>query len=256
MIAASCLMALCVVFMVYTSFGKYNGLGLKLPVEERPYKQTHFMVADGQPLYEDEDYATITGIDISEFQGDIDWEAVKEDGISFAMIRLGFRGSESGKLVLDSRFKENLKGAKRAGLDVGVYFFSQAVTPEEAIEEARYVIRHIRGKGVRYPVAYDMEPIDGTERAAKLNKQQKTEATDAFCQVIDRNGYTPTVYGNPQWLNKHIDLGYLTKYDVWLAHYTEITSYGKPFCMWQYTDSGRVDGISGHVDMNLYFYEK
>ncbi len=254
--AAACMMAVCVIFLVYMSLGKYNGLGIKMPIKDSPYNLTQFVLADGQPLYEDEDYKSVTGIDVSEFQGEIDWKAVKDEGIDFAMIRLGFRGSESGKLVLDSRFKKNLKGAKRAGLDVGVYFFSQAITPEEAIEEARYVLKHIRGKGVNYPVAFDMEPIDGTERAAKLTKQQKTEAADAFCQVIDRNGRTPMVYGNPQWLNKHIDRSYLTEYGTWLAHYIEITGYSKDYMMWQYTDSGSVNGISGPVDMNLYFYEK
>ena len=249
-------MAVIVMISVYMMFGKYDGLGLKLPVEDTAYDMSYLSYEDGRVAYEDENYRTVTGIDVSEYQGDIDWEAVKADGIDFAIIRLGFRGSENGVLTLDSRFKENLKGARKAGLDVGVYFFSQAITPEEAIEEARFVMKHIRGKGVHYPVAFDMEPIDGTERAANLKKEEKTAIADAFCQVIDRNGHTPVIYGNPTWMRKHIDLGYLTDYDKWLAHYADSTTYDSDFVMWQYSDYGTVAGIGGPVDMNLYFYEK
>lgn len=120
------LMAMIVMISVYMMFGKYDGLGLKLPVEDTAYDMSYLSYEDGWVAYEDENYRTVTGIDVSEYQGDIDWEAVKADGIDFAIIRLGFRGSENGALVLDSRFKENLKGARKAGLDVGVYFFSQA----------------------------------------------------------------------------------------------------------------------------------
>lgn len=249
-------MALIVIISAYMMFGKYDGLGLRMPVEENSYDMSALYYENGRAGYEDDSYGAVTGIDVSEFQGDIDWKAVKQDGVDFVMMRLGFRGSETGALVLDSRFKENIKGARKAGLDVGVYFFSQAVTPEEAIEEARYVLKHIRGKGVRYPIAFDMEPIDGTERAAKLKKEEKTAIADAFCQVIDRNGHKPMIYGNPKWMRKHIDLSYLSDYDKWLAHYADRTTYRSAFRMWQYTDSGSVDGISGPVDMNLCFYEK
>ncbi len=255
-IITALLMAIIVMISVYIMFGKYDGLGLKMPVSDTTYDMAHLYYENGRAVYEDEHYVGVTGIDVSEFQGEIDWKAVKDDGVDFVMIRLGFRGSGNGALVLDSRFKENLKGARKAGLDVGVYFFSQAITPEEAIEEARYVMKHIRGKGVHYPVAFDMEPIDGTERAAKLKKEEKTAIADAFCQVINRNGHTPMVYGNPKWMRKHIDLSYLEDYDKWLAHYADSTTYKSDFTMWQYTDSGSVAGIYGPVDMNLYFYEK
>jgi len=248
-------MAAAVIVSAHMMFSKYDGLGLKMPVEDNPFDMSNLYYENGRAMYEDALYQSVTGIDVSEFQGEIDWEAVKADGIDFAMIRLGYRGSETGILTLDSYFKENLRGAKAAGLDVGVYFFSQAVTTEEAIEEARFVIKHIRGKGVHYPVAFDMEPIDGTERAAHLNKEEKTAAADAFCQMIARKGYEPVVYGNPKWMRRHIDLGYLSDYDKWLAHYAEATNYRSDFKMWQYTDNGSVDGIYGPVDMNLYFCE-
>lgn len=240
----------------YFMLGKYDGLGQKLPLSDHNYKMTHVLHHDGRLSYEDEEYKSVTGIDVSVFQGNIDWEAVKADGVDFAIIRLGYRGSGSGTIHLDDYFKQNIKGAKKAGLDVGVYFFSQAVTPEEAIEEARFVLKKIRGKGVNYPIAFDMEPMDGTERTANLTMEEKTAIADAFCQVIQRNGYTPVIYGNPQWLCGHIDLGYLTEYETWLAHYAHGTHYEHPFRMWQYTDSGDVAGIDGPVDMNLYFVKK
>ncbi len=246
-------MAVLVLISAYMMFGKYDGLGLKMPVEENGFDMSNLYYENGRAVYRDETYQSVAGIDVSEYQGEIDWEAVKDDGIEFAMIRLGFRGSESGTLVLDACFKENVREARAAGLDVGVYFFSQAITPEEAIEEARFVLKHIRRKGIHYPVAFDMEPIDGTERAADLSKEEKTAIADAFCQVIDRNGYTPMVYGNPKWMRRHIDLSYLSDYSKWLAHYTEVTHYKSEFAMWQYTDNGSVDGIYGPVDMNLYF---
>lgn len=255
-LTAALVMVLCVLGMVYSMLGKYDGLGLKQPLTAHDYRMTHVVEIDGRLSYEDEHARTLTGIDVSVFQGGIDWEAVKADGVDFAIIRLGYRGSGDGGIYLDEYFKQNIKGAKKAGLDIGVYFFSQAITPEEAIEEARFVVKKIRGKGVNYPVAFDMEPMDGTERAANLTVKQKTEIADAFCQVIKRNGFTPMVYGNPQWLYGHIDLSYLTEYDTWLAHYASSTHYEHPFKMWQYTDSGIVDGIEGPVDMNLYFVEK
>jgi len=236
--------------------GKYDGLGMKQNVLNHQYHMDGLTLQNGRLAYEDQVYKSITGVDVSEFQGNIDWESVKKDGVDFVIIRLGYRGSENGTLTLDSHFQENLKGARKAGLDVGVYFFSQAITPEEAIEEARYVIKHIRGKGVRYPVVFDMEPIDGTERAAGLTKSEKTQIADGFCQVIKRNGYNPAIYGNPQWLRKHIDLSYLTDYDIWLAHYTSEIQFKSVFSLWQYTDNGIVNGISGPVDMNIYFVEK
>jgi len=256
MIIIALLMAVCVISAVYGMFGKYDGLGMKQPLSAHDYRMTYVVESEGRLTYDDDQYQTLTGIDVSVFQGEIDWEAVKADGVDFAIIRLGYRGAETGRLHVDEYFKENIKDARKAGLDVGVYFFSQAITPEEAIEEARFVLKKIRGKGVNYPVVFDMEPMDGTERAAELTMEEKTEAADAFCQVIKRNGFTPMIYGNPQWLNGHIDLSYLTEYDTWLAHYAHSTHYEYPFKMWQYTDNGAVAGIDGPVDLNLYFIEK
>lgn len=255
--AAALFMVTCVFTVIYTILGNYDGLGLRRSVPEHLYDMSAFEEKGGRLYYEDDDYTSVTGIDVSYYQKEIDWDKVKADGVDFAMIRLGYRGSESGSIQMDSRFKENIKGARKAGLDIGVYFFSQATSAEEAIEEARYVVRHIRGKGVHYPVAFDMEPVNGEEdRISGLTVEERTQIADAFCKVIERNGYTPMVYGNPHWLENRVELGYLTGYDTWLAHYTDQTAYPYSFRIWQYSDAGKVDGIEGRVDMDILLVEK
>lgn len=244
------------VTVFYTILGHYDGLGFPRSIPENEYELSNLYNEDGLRYYEDENYESVPGIDVSYYQKKIDWEKVKEDGIEFAIIRVGYRGYANGELVLDDRFKENIKGARDAGIEVGVYFFSQAKTTSEAVEEARFVVRHITGRGVSYPVVFDMEPIPGAHRITSLTTTEKTEIADAFCQVIDRNGYEPMIYGNPTWLNNNIDLSYLTQYDIWLAHYTDITDYPYKYNIWQYTDRGKVKGIKGRVDLNIYFKGK
>lgn len=256
-IAAVVLFMIAAVFTsIYMVMGHYDGLGLRKTLAENPYDMSAFVMENGRMYYEDDNWQSVSGIDVSYYQKEIDWDKVRDDGIEFAVIRLGYRGSETGEIHLDSRFKENIRGAKKAGLDVGVYFFSQAVTPEEAVAEARYVLRHIRGKGVSLPVFFDMEPVGKNDRIADLTDREKTEIADAFCKVIERNGHTPVIYGNPHWLENHYQMEYLTGYDTWLAHYTDVTDYPYVFRMWQYSDSGRVDGISGRVDLDIYMKEK
>ena len=244
------------VISVYSMLGKYNGLGIQKPIGENPYSIENFSEINGEVFYEDDMYKGETVIDVSTYQRNVDFEKVKADGVSGVMIRLGYRGTEKGELCLDDRFRENIDKAVKADIKTGVYFFSQAVSTEEAIEEARFVIRNIRGKGVELPVAFDMEPVAGADRIKGLTKREKTEIADAFCQVIKRNGYEPVVYGNPTWLNNHIDMEYLTDYGVWLAHYTYFTDFNSRYCMWQYTDSGQVNGIEGNVDLNIYLTER
>lgn len=255
-VAAAFFMLACTFSVFYMGLSHYDGLGLLQPVPKSPYHFESLKRSGGRLVYEDENYTSLTGIDVSYYQQEIDWEKVKDDGIDFAMIRIGYRGSSEGRISKDTWYRKNLKGAKKAGIDVGVYFFSQAVSTEEAIEEARYVVRHIKGRGVKYPVVFDMEPIPGADRINHLTKSEKTKIADAFCQVIERNGYTPMVYGNPDWLRHDVELGYLCRYPLWLAHYTGTTSFPYKYSMWQYTDKGKVDGIKGKVDMNIRFVPK
>lgn len=254
-IGSTVIALVCVFAVIYASLGRYGGLGELKDIPLNEYSMDSIYTDNGIRFYEDDSYQSVAGIDVSYHQNSIDWEKVKASGVDFAMIRVGYRGYETGEIVLDSMFNENISGARKAGLDVGVYFFSQAITPEEAIEEARFTVRHIRGKGVRYPVAFDMEPINGADRITHLTTEEKTQIADAFCNVIDRNFYTPMIYGNYYWLQNDIELEYLTEYDTWLAHYAEETSYPYKYKFWQYTETGTVPGVDGYVDINICFVE-
>ena len=195
----------------------------------------------------------LVGVDVSTYNGDIDWTAVKGDGISFAMIRLGFRGyGELGKLVLDDKFLANIQGATQAGLDVGVYFFSQAITVDEAEEEAEYVIQALEDYSITYPVVFDLEKIGyDTARTDDLSVETATQITRAFCQRVAQAGYRPMIYGNVAWLMDRIDPAQLTQYDRWQAQYRTSPTFPYQFSRWQYGSEGAVAGIPGSVDMNL-----
>ncbi len=256
MIAVAVIALAFCLFAVYFMFGKYNGLGMAKNINSNPYDDDCFYQVENRTLYEDDTYKSVPVIDVSAYQRDIDWNKVKADGIDYAMLRIGYRASKTGDINMDSYFKQNLKEAQKADIKVGVYFFSQAINTKEAIEEARYVVRHIRGRGIKLPVAFDMEYIHGGDRISELSKEEKTEIADAFCQVISRNGFEPIIYGNPTWLSADVDLRYLNRYDVWLAHYTYHTEYSNHFIMWQYTDNGTVNGIDGPVDFNVWIKKK
>ena len=234
----------------------YDGLRQPRDIPENHYDMRR-VYSDGERLfYEDGQYTSVNGVDVSFYQQKIDWKSVKADGIDFAMIRLGYRGYADGQLNLDSYYEYNIEEAEKAGLETGVYFFSQAVTPEEAMEEARFVLRKIRGKKIDGPIGFDMEWIEGASRINHLSVEEKTAIADAFCQTIAEKGYEPVIYGNPTWLLKHIDLSYLTEYSVWLAHFSETTDYPYAYAIWQYTDSGEIDGIKGNVDLNVKFVKR
>lgn len=191
-----------------------------------------------------------TGIDVSSHQQQINWNSVAQDGVSFAYIRLGYRGSSEGTLHVDDFFAQNLSGAKDAGIDVGVYFFSQAITEEEAREEARFVLKQLDGTSLDYPIAFDMEPSpEGGGRADALTREEATAIANAFCDEIQKSGYRAIIYGNSYDLSKY-DLSALTG-RIWLAQYDGKPDGSISFVMWQYTPKGTVAGISGSVDLNL-----
>ena len=163
-----------------------------------------------------------TGIDVSKYQGDIDWTAVKADGIEYAFIRLGIRGYESGKIVVDEYYEDNMKGANAAGVKAGVYFFTQAVTVEEAKEEAEFVIQNLAGYDVACPVVFDVERISGGKgRADQLTQEQRTDITVAFCEAIKAAGYTPMIYGNVVCFTRLLDMTRLNDYEKWYAFYDD-----------------------------------
>lgn len=196
------------------------------------------------------------GIDVSKFQGDIDWALVKESGIQFAMLRVGMRGYGSGKLVTDEKFYVNLEGALSEGIKVGTYFFSAAINEAEAIEEADYVAKALEGYPIEMPVVFDTEPIYYDDaRTDDLTPNQLTIITRAFCERIRSYGYTPMIYANAKRLTCVLHLEELADIDLWYADYQEKPIFPYAYRMWQYTEHGSVPGISGEVDLNVYFNE-
>lgn len=196
--------------------------------------------------------ANTTGVDVSYHQGDIDWEAVKADGVDFAMLRLGYRGYESGQINVDERFHEYADGALGAGLDIGVYFYSQAVTPEEAVEEAEAVLNEIGDYEIMYPVVFDWEIVgDESARTNVVSADVLNECAAAFCNRIARGGHIPMVYSVKKMALTKFDMSRLAGFDFWLAEYRDIPEYPYYFTMWQYASDGRVSGIEGDVDLNM-----
>lgn len=190
------------------------------------------------------------GIDVSEHQKEIDWKKVKQSGVEFAIIRLGYRGYESGDIFLDQKFEYNASQAKELDLLFGVYFFSQAITEKEAIEEANFVIKNLKGYGKDLVVAFDMEKVTQSDRILKINSEQRTKIAHAFLQTVKDAGYQPVFYSNQHWLNELIFYNELSEYPLWYAYYyTEVNR--DDMWIWQYSESGRLDGISTDVDLNF-----
>lgn len=207
--------------------------------------------------YTDEDgiQTSMVGIDVSKYQGNIDWQAVKDEGIEFVIIRLGYRGyGEEGVLAIDEMFYDNIKGALDVGLEVGVYFFSQAITADEALEEAEFVIDIISEYDITMPVVFDTEivEVDGA-RTLDIDKSIFTEACIVFCDRIIEEGYDTMIYFNLVWSAFTLDLEQLTSYEKWYADYYDIPQYPYEFTMWQYTETAQVSGIEGYVDLNILF---
>ena len=194
---------------------------------------------------------TVMGIDISKHNGNIDWNAVKNSGVQYVILRCGYRGSASGVLVEDQKFKRNIQGATAAGLKVGIYFFSQAVNEVEAVEEASMTLSLIKNYRITYPVYIDVESANG--RADGISKAARTSVINAFCQTIRNSGYTPGLYANKNWLTEKINTGALGGCKIWLAQYVAAPTYGGRYEMWQYSSRGAIAGIKGNVDLNVSY---
>lgn len=211
------------------------------------------------PVYDD--CILLDGIDVSKYQGDIDWEKAKAAGVEFAFIRVGYRGyGAGGNFGADTYYDQNMQGAIAAGIPVGVYFFSQATTQEEAIEEANYILERIGNYKISMPLVMDFEYASasggqtGRLYDAKLSKQDATNVCLAFCDTIKASGYTPMVYANLTMLQKGLYADQIqANYDIWLANYTNETSYTGLYSFWQYTSKGTVNGIKGSVDCNFWY---
>ena len=220
-----------------------------------PYNFDNLKSEQGRfSYYEDENLVSQTAVDVSDLQGKIDWERVSEDGIDFAMIRLGRRGYTEGNIYLDDYYYENVSGVQSEGMPFGVYFFSQAITEDEAIEEANFVIKHLSGSGISYPVVFDHEPVESADgRANNLSKNELTHITKAFCQKIEDAGYTPMIYGNAFDMER-LNLNDLKGIDVWYAEYESSQPTGQfDFAMWQYSSTANVSGINTQADLSILF---
>lgn len=199
--------------------------------------------------------ASVFGIDVSKWNKTIDWKKVKEAGVEFAIIRCGYRGSVTGALVEDPYFKKNIEGALDAGVRVGIYFFTQAVTPVEAVEEASMVLTLCRDYKVAFPMFIDTEGAGGNGRADGLSAGDRTAVIKAFCETIENEGHTAGVYASKHWLEKKLDAEELRAYQTWLAQYSREATYEGDYGMWQYTSAGRIDGIQTLVDFNVSYMD-
>ena len=196
------------------------------------------------------------GVDISGQTGSVNFAGLKAAGVDYVMIRLGGRGYSTGQITLDESFKENIEGAIAAGLDVGIYFYSQAISQDEAVQEANFVIQNLEPyrASVKYPVAFDMEFAANDEsRIDGLSREDRTTIATSFLESIKAAGYIPMFYGDKEWLIKEIDLAKLQAYDVWLTQDMDIPDYPYQYAMWQYSTMGTVNGIKGDANLNICF---
>ena len=196
---------------------------------------------------------SVKGIDVSEWQGQIDWEQVKASGVEFVIIRAGGRGMTEGTLYDDEYAQSYYEGAKAAGLKIGAYFFSQAVTVEEAVEEAEFLLEEVKAWDIQMPLVFDWEYMGSDVRTAQVDSRTLTDMAKAFCDTIAEAGYQPMLYFGRSQSMEMMHLEELTDYPFWLAMYSTIMDYPYKIDMWQYTDEGTVPGISGNVDLNLMF---
>ena len=203
--------------------------------------------------------SSCTMIDVSTYNGDIDWNAVKAAGVDYAIIRVGYRGYGTARLVQDRRFEQNMRGAINAGIRVGAYIVTQAVNTEEAVEEASFIVEKCRGYNVTLPLAIDVEWAGNSYeegRANSISASTRTDVINAFARTVMNSGYAAMAYANKDWFENKIYSGNLfSSCKIWLAQYrnTEYT-YGGRVNMWQYTSKGRVDGINGDVDISAWVY--
>lgn len=203
---------------------------------------------------EDGKVVSKSGVDISANQGEVDFSKLKNAGCDFVMLKVGARGYSSGNLVRDANFKDNIKSAKKAGLDIGVYFCSQAVSKSEARDEADEILDAISGYSVKYPVAFVMETVDDDmARIEALDITERTQIAKAFMNRIEDAGYKAAIYGDKEWLLTMVDMDQLQDYDVWFAQDSDEPEYPYEFGLWQYDSDGKVKGITGDATLIMSF---
>lgn len=238
--------------------GEWHDTFVNPMVERHSYKWSCLVNNEMGIAYAgDSVYSIKRGIDVSAYQGNIDWAKVKSAGYDFAIIRIGYRGyGSAGSLCLDKYYLQNIIGAKTAGLDIGVYFFAQAVNEAEAVEEAEFVLSALQGIALDLPIVYDPELIKNKPaRTNNVTGEQFTKNTIAFCNRVKAAGYEPMIYSNMVWEADLFDMAQLGEYSFWYADYEKIPQTPYHFTCWQYTEKGQVDGIRGGVDLDVWFYK-
>ena len=245
--------------IVLADAGQYYFFPILEDLAKNTYNPESFM-ADGDGVvhyYEEGERISRKGIDVSRYQEKIDWEKVAEDEVDYAFVRLGIRGYTEGEILEDETFQKNIEGALKNDIDVGVYFFTQAMSVEEAEEEAEFVIESIAPYKVAYPVVIDVEVVTSANaRSNDLSKEERTKYCIAFCEKVKEAGYTPMIYGNLKTFMLLLDIEQLEEYDKWFAYYDETYYFPYDFKIWQYTNKGKVSGIKVVVDLNVSFDAK
>lgn len=242
--------------LVVASSGKYHFIPINPNLKQHSYVTEDLaFLSDGSLEYiRDGQVISYKGIDVSKHQGEIDWAKVAADGIEFAFIRVGNRGYGTGAIVEDAQFEANIKGAISNGIQVGVYFFSQAINEEEAREEAAFVLEKIAPYKVQCPVVIDVEKVSDSEaRMNQISLEQRTANTLVFLETVEAAGYEVMLYHNMEMGTLMLDMEKFENYSKWFAYYNKEIYYPYAFDVWQYSDKGKVDGIAGDVDLNISF---
>jgi lysozyme len=242
--------------LIVYSGGQYNFVPINRSLKQNGLEEECLNILEtGEYQYlQDGQVISHKGIDVSRHQGGIDWSLVAQDGVEFAFLRVGYRGYGTGKLLEDDRFEENIQAALAAGIKVGVYFYSQAVNETEVLEEAQFVLEKIAPYQIDCPVVFDVEKVSGEDaRMNRLSKEERTALTVLFCQTIENAGYKPMIYYNTEMGAMMLQLEALEEYDKWFAAYTDDFYYPYAYRIWQYSQTGKVQGIQGNVDLNISF---
>ncbi len=247
---------LAVVLRSRTSHQQMAGEG----TEETVIDYSAISDVNGHYYYEDRNYHSSFGIDISEFQENVDWQKVKDAGVEFVFLRIGRRGATTGLLYDDSEFTSHYEGARKVGLKVGVYFFSQATDIKEAREEADFVIDRLKGKKIDFPIVYDLEEVyleNETPRISELTMEEHTANALAFCERLNKKHYDTMIYTYQYWAETYYDMEKISRYPIWYAAYdTDEPKLDYPISIWQYSKTGMIDGIGVPIDFNIMFIKK
>lgn len=245
--------------ILVVSNGSYHFVPIRDDLKHHNLLQENLQVLESGELQYMENGVVVShkGIDVSRYQEDIDWNKVAEAGVEYAIIRVGIRGwGSEGRIVLDEKFEQNIQGATAAGIKVGVYFFSQAVNEAEAAEEAEVVLEAISGYDVTYPIVFDVEKTSEKDgRMNQISVEDRTRVARVFIDKIKEAGYTPMIYANMEMWSVLIDMASFEDVEKWFAYYGTQLYFPYEYAIWQYSDKGRIDGITGDVDLNISFKE-